>query len=141
MSRAGSVGVAVALALLTSSCSNFKTESGTNLTACAIAGASTGALIIGGTTAGVVFATDCGPGCVENKIRAGEKIHESVQHHVNRRDDALLYGVLPSALFGAVVGGALGIYLCRDKPSTRWVKADESPEHVALLGIDSPDRR
>lgn len=96
----------LALALMTSACA------GSPRRACIVAGALAGALVVGGTVSGVVLGLDCGPGCVESKIRAGEPIHEAVQHHVNRRDDALLYGALPSALAGAALGGLIASHYC-----------------------------
>lgn len=93
-----------ALALLMCGCSAH--------TACVANGALIGALVVGGTVSGVVIGLDCGPGCVESKIKAGESIHEAVQHHVNRRDDALLYGALPATLAGAAIGALVANRVC-----------------------------
>jgi|SRR5689334_2219643 len=79
---------------------------------CALAGAATGALIVGGAGTGLAVGLDCGPGCVERKIKSGEPPHQAYQHHLNRRDDELLYGVLPGVAIAAAVGAVIGHYYC-----------------------------
>lgn len=102
------------LLLLALSTGCFRTGTGPQREwgACALAGAETAALIVGGAGTGVAVGLDCGPGCMEKKLRTGEPPHQAVQHHVNRRDDELLYGVLPGVVIAAAIGAVIGHYYC-----------------------------
>ncbi len=93
-----------------------------------MAGATTAALIVGGTATGAVVGLDCGPGCVERKIKSGEPPHQAIQHHVNHRDNELLYGVLPGVVVAAAIGALMGHYYCDP------VELDDEPRRL----ISSP---
>ena len=108
MTRAGSSLAAATIALALAGCSTHRKT-------CALAGAAIGAIELGGSVTYLVMSNDCGPRCVEHKIARGESVHESVQHHVNRTDDALLYGALPAAAVGAAIGALVGWERCKDR--------------------------
>ena len=120
----GLLPLLIFLLTLCAGCSHTSTGFHRKWGACALAGATTAALIVGGTATGVAVGLDCGPGCVENKLRTGEPTHQAIQHHVNRRDDELLYGALPGAVIAAAIGAVAGHYYCdplelSDEPR-RW---------------------
>lgn len=104
----------ILLSITLASCASFHPTP--KQKACMWAGAATGAIVVGGGVVGGILGAECKPACVERKIAHGESIHEAVQHHVNRRDDAILYGALPSAIVGAAIGAWIGYEYCKDEP-------------------------
>lgn len=102
------VGLAIAAILVSAqACSELTPQQN-----CALEGAELAILIVGGSSIGLAVGEDCGPGCVEHKIAKGESVHESIQHHLNRRDDYILYAILPSTAVAGAIGALLGYYIC-----------------------------